>query len=94
MELNETDSPVTLSCDNFKVINTTDRVVGNYSYYLDDMLLTNQLTSYYTLEFNFTYNGRRICCYIQNKDACGICYHLTVFCKCLYLHIFTLYLNL
>ena len=85
LELNVTDSPVILPCDNFTLINTSNNAVsGTYSYCLDGLLLSNQSTSYYTLEFDYSFNGKAICCYNHDRDTCGICYNLIVYCKYLY----------
>ena len=93
LELNETDSPVILPCDNSTLINTID-MTGSYSYCHGELLLVNQGIGYYSLEFNFTYNGATICCYNHNQDACGVCYDLIVYCKYMYMHCVLYFTNL
>jgi len=79
LELNETDSPVILPCDNTTPVNTNNTIAGNYSYCYNEILLVNQSTSYYSLDFDYTFDKGTVCCYVQ--EVCQICYNFIVYCK-------------
>ena len=80
LNLYVTDSPVILPCDNLTPINTIS-VTGNYSYCHNKDLLVNQHNSFYTLDYDSSFDGTTICCYNHDIEACGVCYDLTVYCK-------------
>ena len=82
LELNATD-PVTLPCDSTTPVNTNDTVAGNYSYCNGNDVVVNRSTGYHTFEFNYMHNGATICCYNHDQDTCGVCFDLTVYCKCI-----------
>lgn len=83
--LNETDSPITLPCDGSTPLNTSDTVSGSYSYCKNELLLVNQSSNFYTVTIDSTLDGASICCYNHDQEVCGICYDLTVYCKCFYM---------
>ena len=81
LELNVTDSPVILPCDSSTPVNTTN-TIGNYTYCHNDVILVNQSSSYYNLEYDISFNGDTVCCYNHDLEACGVCYNVIVYCKC------------
>ena len=88
LEFNVTDSPIILPCDNLTSVNTNNTIGGNYSYCHNEELLVSQSTNYYTLELDISFNGATVCCYNHDIEACGICYNLIIYCKCVYMCIY------